>query len=103
MIVREIETDETVAIRVPDDPFLQSILEDVSELYSTSVNFEGKPELNDVKEIKKPFKKKVDAIGYIKDKKFSQSSTILDVSIYPFKILREGEDLDKVREVLEDL
>lgn len=81
---------EKVAVRVPDDPMLQRILATTGAMYSTSVNISGEPLLNDIRVIKARFANKVDIIGYDPTKKFTQPSTILDASVFPFKLVREG-------------
>lgn len=81
---------EKVAIRVPSDPLLNRILSQTGAIYSTSVNFSGEAPLNDIDEIARTFHDKVDIIGYVDGRTFSHPSTILDASVFPFKIIREG-------------
>lgn len=82
--------DEKIAVRVPDDEKLNQILNSVGAMYSTSVNISGEPPLDDIRAIKSRFGERVDIIGYDPDKTFSDPSTILDASVFPFKIVREG-------------
>lgn len=81
---------EKVALRVPSDPLLTRILAQTGAIYSTSVNFSGEPPLNDIKEIARVFHDKVDIMGYVDGKTFSEPSTIIDASVFPFKVIREG-------------
>ena len=90
VIALRADKNGTVAVRVPDDKTLERMLSVTGSVYSTSVNISGEPELNDIKEIKSKFGSKVDIIGYDPDKKFTEPSTILDASVFPFKIVRQG-------------
>lgn len=80
----------TLAVRVPDDRDLERIVNITGPIYSTSVNISGEPPLNDIHAIKSQFGNKVDIIGYNPDAKFSEPSTLLDATVYPFVIRREG-------------
>lgn len=97
---------EKVALRVPDDPLLKRILAQTGAIYSTSVNISGEPPINDIREIAKMFADKVDVIGYDANKQFSEPSTILDASVFPFRLIREGaypkSELEKHFQIQED-
>lgn len=82
--------DEKIAVRVPNDERLFEVLNSVGAMYSTSVNISGEPPLDDIRAIASRFGNRVDIIGYDPDKVFSEPSTILDASVFPFKIIREG-------------
>ena len=82
--------DEKIAVRVPNDDKLNNVLNCVGAMYSTSVNISGEPPLDDIRAIKARFGERVDIIGYDPDKVFSAPSTILDASVFPFKIVRQG-------------
>ena len=81
----------TVALRYPDDPFLQQILTALGRpLYSTSVNISGEPPLNTVAEIAGVFGCSVEMIvdGGSLEKK--APSTIVDLTRDRPVIVREG-------------
>lgn len=89
---------EKVAVRVPSDPLLNRILSQTGAIYSTSVNFSGEAPLNDIDEIARVFHDKVDIIGYVEGRTFSEPSTIIDASVFPFKLIRDGAyPLDKLK------
>lgn len=81
----------TVALRYPNDPFLQKVLSTLQRpLYSTSVNISGEVPLNSVKEIVKVFGESVSLIvngGNIQKK---TPSTIVDLTRESPLIVREG-------------
>lgn len=80
----------TIALRCPKDEWLNSLLSHVaSPIFSTSVNISGMPPMEEIESIKKEFQKDVSLIvdaGNIK----GISSTIVDASKRPFKVLRSG-------------
>jgi L-threonylcarbamoyladenylate synthase len=84
--------DNTIGIRMPDWDILHRIINKIGyPLISTSVNYSGLPSFNEKDIIIKEFLNKVDLI--IIDKNFKQniSSTIVDLSNKPYKILRKGK------------
>ena len=81
----------TVALRVPDSPFLRDLLEAVgSPLYSTSVNRAGAAPLQTVAEMRREFEDSVDLIYDSGDLPPGPPSTLVDVTSRPYKILRPG-------------
>ena len=80
----------TLAIRIPDDEFLQSILESVGFMVSTSCNLENQPFLNTYQEIQEQFKN-LDAIVIDNNIKQTKPSTIIDLTTNPYSIVRQGE------------
>ena len=80
----------TIAIRIPDDEFLQSILDKVGYMISTSCNIQGEPSINDYNEIKIKFPQ-IDAIVEKEISKASLSSTIIDLTCNPYKVIRQGD------------
>ena len=81
----------TIALRVPDDPFLNQILKDLEEhLFSTSVNITGEEALWKIRDIVEIFSDKVDLILEDGDLPGRKPSTVLDVTKIPYKILRQG-------------
>ena len=81
----------SVALRVPADPRLRSLLERLDRpLYSTSVNRSGQPALWRVADILGEFEAAVDLVVDAGDLPGRLPSTIVDVSRRPFRILRQG-------------
>ena len=81
---------ETIALRCPNDPWLNALLSKVRKpIFSTSVNISGKVAMEKIESIKNAFQDKVPLIVDGKDIK-GTSSTILDASKRPFKVLRHG-------------
>ena len=85
------EDEKTHAIRVPNDNFILSLLEETGPLWSTSVNFSGSPSLLTFEEIYKTFSPLVDFIVRKEDiLSSSLPSTIIDCTVHPFKLVRMG-------------
>ncbi len=81
----------TVALRLPDSPFLRQLMEAVGRpLYSTSVNRAGKEPMFDIELIKKEFERDVDLIFDAGNLPPGPPSTLVDVSTRPYRILRTG-------------
>lgn len=80
----------TVALRVPDSPFLRRLLLALNRpLYSTSVNRSGDAPVNTVDEIMSGFEKDVDLVldgGPLS----GLPSTLVDASARPYRVLRQG-------------
>jgi L-threonylcarbamoyladenylate synthase len=90
-LVLERLTGGTVACRVPADARLRGIIEAVATtLYSTSVNRSDSPPLNSFGEISAQFGKEVDLIVDGGDLGRALPSTILDVTVRPYRVLRQG-------------
>ena len=81
---------DTLAVRVPDDPFLSALLPLTGPIFSTSVNLSGSPALTSIVDIIPAFKDKVDFIIEKKDIKGGVGSTLLDATKRPCRILRQG-------------
>lgn len=79
----------TIAIRVPDNEFLQQILSEVGFMISTSCNVHGQANLTNFKDIKNTFSN-LDAIVECDLVNYNSSSTIVDLTTKDFKILRQG-------------
>jgi L-threonylcarbamoyladenylate synthase len=81
----------TAGIRVPADPFVQDILELFgSPLISTSVNRSGSPSVIKIGEIIREFGPEVDLIVDDGDREGALPSTILDITVFPYRIVRKG-------------
>jgi len=80
-----------VAIRIPQDAFLQKLLEKIgAPLFSTSVNKTGYAHLYRIKDIIKNFEKKVDLILDSGDLTDRSPSTIVDLTASPYRLIRQG-------------
>lgn len=91
-IISESTDGGTIAVRVPEDKFLNLILHSVGKpLYSTSVNYSGQKSVNEINEIIQLFKNRVDLICDGGEIKNPAASTILDITVTPYKILRQGD------------
>ncbi|MEM7009524.1 MAG: L-threonylcarbamoyladenylate synthase [Thermodesulfobacteriota bacterium] len=81
-----------IAVRISSHPFMLGLFERFNEpLTSTSANISGGPNLNDPKELFDTFNGKVDLIvdsGKIRE---SKGSTIVDLTLDPPEILRDGD------------
>lgn len=83
--------DRKLGLRIPNWNVLRSIVElSGNPLISTSVNFSDNPAVNDVDEIINTFQNVADLIIVDPLFKAGKVSTIVDISIEPFKIIREG-------------
>lgn len=89
--VLELKTGGTQAFRVPDDDFLRAILERTGvPIYSTSVNMSGSPALLTFSDIEKAFSGKADFFVKGREEQGSMPSTLIDCTVRPFRILRQG-------------
>lgn len=81
----------TTAVRVPNDKFLQKLLEEVGQpLYSTSVNTSGEPTLLNFTEIQQRFEPYIDFLVKNSEKQGTVPSTLIDATSKPYKIIRQG-------------
>ncbi len=80
----------TLAVRVPDDKYLLSLLELSGPIYSTSVNISGEPSLLTFSDILPRFSDKVDFIVKADIPGVGKSSTLIDATKKPYRILRQG-------------
>lgn len=89
----------TVAYRCPGDKWLRDIISLVGKpLYSTSVNYSGKPILSKIADIEKEFIDKVDLIVDDGDVESPVPSTIISLCNGKCTLIREGAvSIDKSR------
>jgi L-threonylcarbamoyladenylate synthase len=81
----------TVAVRVPDSPFLARLLSAVGRpLFSTSANKAGSPPLASVEEMSRVFGGAIGMIYDAGDMALGAPSTLVDVTTRPFRIIRQG-------------
>ncbi|MFH1283077.1 MAG: L-threonylcarbamoyladenylate synthase [bacterium] len=90
-LVQMLTGKKTVAVRMPGHPMLLEFLKCCPKpLATTSANISGKESCLKASQVKKLFEKKIDYILNGGETKYKKESTILDVSAYPYNILREG-------------
>lgn len=80
----------TTGVRVPDDPFLQALLPLSGPIFSTSVNLSGQPSLQSYEAILPVFGDRVDFIVRKENLVPGLSSTLVDGTQKPYKVLRQG-------------
>lgn len=81
----------TIAVRVPNDPFLQTLLEEVGcPIYSTSVNIAGEPSMNNLTAICKRFEALVDVVVRGDETQGKVPSTLIDATTVPYRLVRQG-------------
>ena len=78
----------TLAIRIPNNAFLEAVLEKVGYMVSTSCNLQGEPFLNDYKSIMSAFPS-IDAIVKA-ESNIASPSTIVDLTSEEIKVVRQG-------------
>ena len=81
---------DTLAVRVPDDKYLLTLLSETGPLFSTSVNISGKPSLETFEEIYPVFSDRVDFIVRKENIVKGESSTLLDATKKPCRVIRQG-------------
>ena len=82
---------KTIGLRIPDNKVALSLIETTGvPLATTSANLTGEKSPTTGKGAIKNLKGKVDLILDAGRTKYQMESTILDVSVYPFQIIREG-------------
>lgn len=89
-ILRDEDSGNTVAVRVPNDSFIGEIIKKVGPIWSTSVNISGQPSLTTFDEILAVFDSKVDFIVKKNIGSNGLPSTLVDFSSSEIKILRQG-------------
>ena len=81
----------TIAVRVPNDPFLQQLLTAVgSPIYSTSVNMAGEKSLTSLSAICKRFEALVDVVVRGDETQGNVPSTLIDATSKPYRLVRQG-------------
>lgn len=82
---------DTVAVRVPDHRLSRAILNGVKvPLATTSVNISGQPSVTNGKEAIRLFDGRVDLIVDGGECEWKKESSVVDVTHFPFTLLREG-------------
>jgi len=83
--------DKIVGLRVPEHPVAQTILRELDAFVCLpSANKHGRPEAVTAQEVESSFDGAVDMVVDSGPCRHGRSSTVLDLTFYPFKILRQG-------------
>ncbi|MEN3046729.1 MAG: L-threonylcarbamoyladenylate synthase [Candidatus Hydrothermales bacterium] len=80
---------KTVSVRIPNHSVPISLCKEAGPLVQTSVNISGQKEINDYTQIEKEFGKYIDFV-YPQNSPGTLASTIIDLSKYPFILVRKG-------------
>lgn len=84
----------TTAFRVPEDDYLRSLIRSLdSAIYSTSVNRTGMPPMDDPALIHSEFGAELSLVEDSGSFPGRKPSTVVDLSVHPFRILRQGEGI----------
>ena len=86
----------TIAFRIPDSIVAKKILKHFGVMKVTSMNLSGEAPLNNIKDIIKNFEDEIDYLIIDEEKHSNISSTIIDVSVSPFVVIRSGELIKKI-------
>lgn len=90
VVLTELDGTAT-AFRVPADPFMTAVLTSLgSPIYSTSVNFSGQESLSSFPEIVSTFASQVELIVEGDTSQGTVASTLIDATVKPYRLLREG-------------
>jgi len=91
-VVTTVKKGGTIAYRLPKDHFLQDIVSHFeSPLFSTSVNISGQSHLCNISEIIEKFENKVDLIVDGGDMIDRRPSTVIDITVKPYRLIRQGD------------
>jgi len=83
--------DKVVGVRVPEHPVARRVLQAFGAgVCLPSANLAGAPEATTAQEVETAFDGNIDMIIDSGPCKYGQSSTVIDLTFYPFKILRQG-------------
>jgi L-threonylcarbamoyladenylate synthase len=82
--------DNSIGIRIPDDPFVRNLAEQVGPLATTSANLSGLPNTTNIDEVLKQIGDSVDLIVDGGECAGGIPSTVVDCRGEEIKILREG-------------
>ncbi len=102
-IVPDIVTSnmDTVCVRFPDNKIALALIEKAGPIAAPSANIATKPSIVDSADAIREFDGRVDAIINAGRVKYGVESTILDVTVHPFELLRPGAfTLEDIEELL---
>ncbi len=85
------KSEKRIGIRVPSDEIARGVVSKFkSGIYLTSANMSGSKEAMSALEVENIFDGSIDLIIDAGDTLYRKASTVIDLTPYPFKILREG-------------
>ena len=83
--------EEKIGVRVPSDEIARKVLSKFRKgVYLTSANLSGSKEAMSAVEVEDIFDGNIDLIVDAGDTLYRKASTVIDLTLHPFKILREG-------------
>ena len=83
--------DKVVGVRVPEHPVARRVLQAFgSGVCLPSANLSGAPEATTAQEVEAAFDGNIDMIIDSGPCKYGKASTVIDLTFYPFQILRQG-------------
>lgn len=90
LIFNKKNSNSTIALRIPDSDICKKLLDHFGPMHTTSVNYSGEKEINDVNEICNTFGNYVDYVITDYQKFSSVPSTIVNATLDDMVILRQG-------------
>ena len=81
---------DTIGLRMPNSQIALQILNKFGLMATTSVNLSGQQPLNNLEDIANNFGNEIDYIIIDQEEISNVSSTVIDVSRKPYKIIRQG-------------
>ena len=87
----ELTDFDTIALRIPNNHVSLSILDYLGFIATTSVNLSNSEPLNNKEDIEKYFSEYIDYLIVDETSLSKVSSTIVDVTNKPFKVIRSGD------------
>lgn len=81
---------QTIGFRIPNSKIALDILQKFGVMATTSINLSGSAPLNDLNLIKQEFGNEIDYLIEDLEVTSNVSSTVIDATQKPFKVLREG-------------
>ena len=90
IICKKKDSTGTIALRIPNSNVARTILNHFGPMSTTSVNYSGERELNDIDEIYNTFKDKADYLIIDKQELSKVPSTIISCIKEEVEVIREG-------------
>ncbi|MFH1046352.1 MAG: L-threonylcarbamoyladenylate synthase [Candidatus Omnitrophota bacterium] len=92
----------TLGVRIPDNPVARALIKaSACAIVAPSANISGEPPATSAQEVLRIFDGRIEMIIDAGETKLQVPSTVIDVSVSPFKIIREGaisrKDLERVQ------
>jgi L-threonylcarbamoyladenylate synthase len=90
-----VSAEHTIAIRIPADEKVQALLKETGPLFSTSANLSGEPVPVTFRDLSQELKERVDAVVEADLIQTHIPSTIINTTVRPVTIVREGAYSEK--------